>query len=65
LQPREQLQDLPEKHGKNHGKTWGIHGISWRFMGFWGFEWEKHGLTINNIAFVRFIMETEWDLNGI
>jgi len=65
LQPREQLQDLREKHGKNHGKHgefMGFHGDSWDFVGF---EWEKAGLTINNIAFVRFIMETEWDLNGI
>ena len=55
LQPREQLQDLP---WEKHGEFMEIHGI------FVGFEGDKPGLTINNLAFVRFIMETEWDLNG-
>ena len=46
---------------EKHGEFMGFHGDSWDFVGV---EWDKPGLTINNLAFVRFIMETEWDLNG-
>ena len=56
------LEFQGKNHGKNHGKTWGFHGDS---LDFWDLNGKNPGLTINNIAFVRFIMETEWDLNGI